>query len=180
MDELGAFWRVDNESAATTASVATLALAAGTIDVQNVTISDDAGVTDVPLDRAPRDDHFFNANKSSTGQPTYYWVNYESLSPVMSFWPVPDAAYTIKYDRYRYSQDITALSETPDVQRHWLDALAYNVAARTAEKFNPARYADNRQRYEEMKEKAKHVRVGRGPVIVSVRSFGRARRRRAS
>lgn len=75
MDELGAFWRVDNESAATTASVATLALAAGTIDVQNVTISDDAGVTDVPLDRAPRDDHFFNANKSSTGQPTYYWVN---------------------------------------------------------------------------------------------------------
>lgn len=178
-EDLSSFWRIDNESTTTTASVNTLSLASGTIDVMNVTISSDSGTTDVPLERAPREDAFHNADKSETGKPTYYWVNYESLSPVMTFWPVPDVStYVIKYDRFRYSQDITALTETTDLQRFWIDAFTYNCAMRFSEKYNVERVARNEKRYYEMVEKAKGARVGRGPIIISARSFGRARTRR--
>jgi hypothetical protein len=178
MEDISSFWKIDNESTTIAATASTLALASGTIDVVDVTISSDAGVTDVPLNRAPREDGFYVASKTTTGQPSFYWVNYESLSPVLNFWPVSDGAYTIKYNRLRHSQDAGALSETPDVQKFWTDALTYNLATRLSEEFNVARIARNEARYHEMVEKAKGARVGRGPIIISARGFGRARTRR--
>lgn len=177
-EDLSSFWRVDNESTVTVEDVATVSLAAGTIDIMNVTISDDLGVTDIPISRIAREQYFDMTTKATAGEPAMYWVNYESLAPVLTLYPVPDAVYTLKYDRLRHSQDATALSETPDIGRFWQDALAYNIAFRLAEEFNETRIARNEKRYYEMLEKAKGARIGRGPIVFEFKGFGRTGRRR--
>jgi hypothetical protein len=173
-EDLGTFWKIDNES--TTISAATLTPAIGTIDILNVSIV--VGSSDVPLSRMSREDFFHMAVKTQTGQPSMWWVNYETAAPVVTFWPVPSTTYTVKYDRLRASQDITALSETSDLERHWQDAFIYNCATRFSEKFNPERVGRNEARYRETVEKAKQTKIGRGPIIMSVRSFGTSRTRR--
>lgn len=175
-EDLSSFARQDNES--TTTSSATLTPADGTIDILNMSVSTDSGTTDIPIQRIPREDWFNLTPKTQSGTPTMYWVNYESLSPVVYFWPQPSTTITVKYDRLRYTQSVTTLAETMDLQKFWMDAMIYGAAARTAEKFNPERVARNEKRYYEMVEKAKGARIGRGNIIISARSFGRARTRR--
>jgi hypothetical protein len=175
-EDLGSFARIDNESTVTVASTATITPASGTIDIINMTVT--VSSSDIPLSRMSRDDYFNTAVKTTEGQPSMYWVNYESLSPVITLWPVPDAVYTIKYDRLRYTQSVTALSETFDLQAFWMDALNYNLAFRIAEKFNVANINRNEARFRETCEKAKQVRIGRGDLMIYGRQIGRPRRRR--
>lgn len=174
MADLSSFARQDNES--TTVSTATLTPADGTIDILRMSVVDSS--VDIPLSRMSRDDYFNMANKTQTGQPSMWWVNYESLSPVVTFWPVPDTSYQVKYDRLRYTQSVTGLAETLDLQAFWIDAMAYGAAMRTAEKFNVERVGLMKDRFREMTEMAKQTKIGRGPIIISARSFGRARTRR--
>lgn len=175
-EDLGSFARQDTETAVTVASTATITPASGTIDVLTMTIT--VNSADIPLSRMPRNDYAYMANKTQEGQPSQFWVNYESLSPVITLWPVPDAVYSLKYDRLRSSQSVTALSETLDVQRMWMDAFCYGTAARLAEKYNVSRYDHNIARYRETVEKAKQTKIGRGPVVISFRGFGTSRTRR--
>jgi hypothetical protein len=174
MADLSSFARQDNES--TTVSTATLSPASGTIDILRMTVVENS--VDIPISRMSRDDYFNMANKTQTGTPSMYWVNYESLSPVVTFWPVPDTTYTVKYDRLRYTQSVTALSETLDLQKYWIDAMVYGAAMRTAEKYSVERVPLLKGRFLEMCEKAKQTKIGRGPIIMSVRSFGTSRTRR--
>jgi hypothetical protein len=174
MADLSSFARQDNES--TTVSTATLSPASGTIDILRMSVVDSSA--DIPIARMTRDDYFAMANKTQTGQPSMWWVNYESLSPVVTFWPVPDTTYTVKYDRLRYTQSVTTLAETLDLQKYWIDAMCYGAAMRTAEKFNVERVGLMKDRFREMTEMAKQSKIGRGNIIISARSFGRSRTRR--
>ena len=86
---------------------------------------------------------------------------------------------TLYYDRVRYIEDGTALSQTADAHRLWFDVLAYGLGMRMAEKWNEPKVGLLKGRFKETKEAAGSALVPRGPVMIYGVSGQRARRRRA-
>jgi hypothetical protein len=175
------FWRVDRESTSLSAAASSLALASGTVEVNDVMILPAGETSYRPLTRVNRQDFLMLATPTSTANaPSQYYVNHDTLnSPVMVFWPIPTVAITVVYDRLRMAEDTLALSDSPDAHRLWWDALAYGLALRLAEKFKDDKVAYLNARFDMAKRLAKmSIKTG-AEVIVIGRGFGRSRRGRS-
>lgn len=174
-------YRVDRETTTISSGSSSLSLASGTIDVIDVVVQATGDTVEIPVVRTNRDDYLRLPNKTQTAtRPTQWYISHETLNaPAMVFWPVPDNTVTVKYDRLRWAQDVTAMSETLDARRNWLPVIIAGLAFSLAEKHNLERAPILGQRYMEALNKARLEMSGRGTVIMVGRGFGRSRRRRA-
>lgn len=153
-----------------------------TVDPQMMDILDmvlrRSGV-DTPMLPITRKDYLEIPDKTITGRPDRYWVNRQQDAAVLTIWPVPvNSTDIIVYNQLRRAQDIMesnatgANAETPDLHYLWLDAAAYGLGARIAEKYNPAREEKMHAKYGAAYKLASRETRERGPTTMTV-SYGR-------
>lgn len=175
-------YAIDQETATTIAGTASYALASGSIDIldERVIYNRTGETVSIPISRISQEDYLMIPDKTTQGEPSQFYVDHSVLNtPTMVLWPVPDAVYTVTYQRMRFIQDAVALSDTADVRRIWLDTLAAGLAFRLAAKFNVERAEFCEKQYAKAHAIAKMESRARSPIVIEMRGFGRARHRRA-
>lgn len=125
-----------------TQGTAAYSVNANTVMILDVYISLNQGATNqtdryiTPLSRT---NYASISNKQSQGFPTSYWLN-RLISPIITFWPVPDGGgpYTLNYYCCTQMQDANLPGgETPDIPYRWTDALVSGLAHRLARVYKP-------------------------------------------
>lgn len=121
-----------------------------TVDPSAVMILDAYLTTTIggsPIDRIiwpiSRTEYASMPNKTTQGPPTSFWFN-RLIAPTITLWPVPDAngPYTLNMYVVRTSQDaVMAGNVSLDVQKRFLDAFVWALAARLAVTYGPDRAA---------------------------------------
>lgn len=136
-------WEVIRTQATLTAGVSTINIAAKNVTILDASIVLNYGQSNesrryiTPISRTQ---YLSFANQLIEGSPTCYWFD-RTISPTVTFWPVPDSngPYTFDYFSVTQIQDANLGSgETPDVPYRWLDALVAGVAHRLARIYAPA------------------------------------------
>lgn len=101
----------------------------------------------VPTDRIiwpiSRTEYASMPNKATQGPPTSFWFD-RLIAPTVTLWPVPDAngPYTLNSYVVRTSQDsVMAGNISLDIQKRFLDAFVWDLAARLAVTYGPDRAA---------------------------------------
>lgn len=92
--------------------------------------------TEIPLARLSRDDYTNLPNKSfQSNRPLQYWLDRQSLSPVMNLWPVPNdqaETYQIVVWAQRHIMDVGSMTQEIEVPQRWYDAIVAMLAAKLA------------------------------------------------
>ncbi len=92
--------------------------------------------TEIPLARLNRDDFTNLPNKSFQSlRPLQYWLDRQSLSPVMNLWPVPNAAATVQQIvvwAHRHIMDVGTMTQEIEVPQRWYEAIVSMLAAKLA------------------------------------------------
>lgn len=86
-----------------------------------------------------RTEYLSYANQQVQGPPTVYWMD-RTISPTITFWPVPDGngPYTFDYFSVTQQQDANlAGGETPDAPYRWFDTIVAGLAHRLARIYAP-------------------------------------------
>ena len=95
--------------------------------------------TEIPLARLNRDDYTNLPNKSfQSNRPLQYWLDRQSLSPVMNLWPVPNAAATemqVVVWAHRHIMDVGTMTQEIEVPQRWYEAVVAMLAAKLAMEF---------------------------------------------
>jgi hypothetical protein len=91
---------------------------------------------EIPLARLSRDDYTNLPNKTfSSNRPLQYWLDRQSLSPVMNLWPVPNAqaeTQQIVVWCQRHIMDVGTMTQEIEVPQRWYEAIVAMLAARLA------------------------------------------------
>lgn len=111
-------------------NVYTYQLPQNVIDIDNVRIV--VNDTEVEMTRYSAYDYAMIPTKSTTGRPTTFYVDRQRDLITLYIWPVPDQAYTIKYDATRRIQDVGAYTNEIDVPVRVLPAVVAGLAYRVA------------------------------------------------
>jgi hypothetical protein len=92
--------------------------------------------SEIPLARLSRDDYTNLPNKAFlSNRPLQYWLDRQSLSPVMNLWPVPNAQAEGKQIIVwcqRHIMDVGTMTEEIEVPQRWYEAIVAMLAARLA------------------------------------------------
>lgn len=157
-------------------------LPAGVIDVQTVTLKRDG--IETPMVPISRSDYRLLHDKTLKGRPVSYFVNRRrntdaNTRPQMFYWFAGENdTDQIIVEYYMQGEDVgDAGAGTLDVPFRFQDAIAAEVAARLAEKFNPQRYRDLRATAEQFFREAAGEDTEKAALIVSVDYSARGRRR---
>lgn len=132
-------WQVEPVAFSLVAAQGTLATAAATSSVLEVTIR--SGTSDILLAPISRDQWVATPNRQQRARPTAYWVERVNPVPRLNFYPLPDIPVVGTYWRVRLPQDVGGLGNSVDAPILWSEALASGLAARLAVKFAPDRAA---------------------------------------
>jgi len=92
--------------------------------------------TEIPLARLSRDDYTNLPNKTFlSNRPLQYWLDRQSLSPVMNLWPLPNdqaEVYQIVVWCQRHIMDVGNMTQEIEVPQRWYEAIVAMLAARLA------------------------------------------------
>jgi len=92
--------------------------------------------TEIPLARLNRDDFTNLPNKQfQSDRPLQYWLDRQSLSPVMNLWPVPNAAASVMQIvvwAQRHIMDVGTMTQNIEVPQRWYEAIVSMLAAKLA------------------------------------------------
>lgn len=106
----------------------------GTISFSQVVFANTP--TEIPLGRMNRDQYTNLPNKTFTNnRPLQYWLDRQSLSPVMNLWPVPNSAAEVSQVVawvHRHIMDVGAMAQQIEVPQRWLNAIISILAQRIA------------------------------------------------
>jgi hypothetical protein len=95
--------------------------------------------TEIPLSRLNRDDYTNLPNKTFTSnRPLQYWLDRQSLSPVMNLWPVPNASAEtsqIVVWCQRHIMDVGTMTQEIEVPQRWYEAIVSMLAAKLAAEY---------------------------------------------
>ena len=95
--------------------------------------------TEIPLARLNRDDYTNLPNKTfQSNRPLQYWLDRQSLSPVMNLWPVPNAAATemqVVVWAHRHIMDVGTMTQEIEVPQRWYETIVAMLAAKLAMEF---------------------------------------------
>lgn len=95
--------------------------------------------TEIPLARLSRDDYTNLPNKAFTSnRPLQYWLDRQSLSPVMNLWPVPNAAATVMQIvvwAHRHIMDVGTMTQSIEVPQRWYETIVAMLASKLAMEF---------------------------------------------
>lgn len=120
----------EKDSFSTTATVDTYTLDANTNDVRNVHLR--VGTTDTEITRYSYGEYARLGNKSTTGRPSICYVDRQRDSTSMKLWPVPDATYSVQFEKLRKIEDVGAYTNNIDVPVRVLPAITSGLAYRLA------------------------------------------------
>jgi hypothetical protein len=132
-------WKVQRTSLALANGTAAYDLAQVTRDVkvEEFMLRDSSG-TDVALRHLVREEYQRLPNKSTTGRPTSVLVERNVANTVggkvyqggvrLTFWPIPDAAYTLIYSAEQRLQDITEDTQQIDWPIEYEEQLLFDLA----------------------------------------------------
>lgn len=106
----------------------------GTLDFSQIYLGNTP--TEIPLARLNRDDFTNLPNKSfQSNRPLQYWLDRQSLSPVMNLWPVPNSAATVQQVvvwAHRHIMDVGTMTQELEVPQRWYEAVVAMLAAKLA------------------------------------------------
>lgn len=106
----------------------------GTLDLSRLFLG--TNPTEIPLARMNRDDFTNLPNKSfQSNRPLQYWLDRQSLSPVMNLWPVPNAAATVQQIvvwAHRHIMDVGTMTQELEVPQRWYETIVAMLAAKLA------------------------------------------------
>jgi hypothetical protein len=90
---------------------------------------------DLPMELMTREEYYDLPNKSASGTPTQYYVDYQRAAVTFYTWPVLETrtTETIKYTYQRKFEDIASLNNDIDVKQEHFRALDFNLAATLAD-----------------------------------------------
>lgn len=92
--------------------------------------------TEIPLARMNQDDWTNLPNKSFQSNRTLqYWLDRQTLSPVMNLWPVPNIAAEVCQVVVwvqRYIMDVGTMTQEIEVPQRWYEAIVAGLAAKLA------------------------------------------------
>lgn len=92
--------------------------------------------TEIPLARLNRDDYTNLPNKSfQSNRPLQYWLDRQSLSPVMNLWPVPNDAATVMQVvvwAHRHIMDVGTMTQEIEVPQRWYETIVAMLSAKMA------------------------------------------------
>lgn len=92
--------------------------------------------TEIPLYRMNRDDYVNLPNKVfQSNRPIQYWLDRQTLSPVMNMWPVPNDAATVMQIvvwAARQIMDVGTMTQEVEVPQRWYLAIVTALAAALA------------------------------------------------
>jgi hypothetical protein len=92
--------------------------------------------TEIPLARMNRDDYTNLPNKAFlSNRPLQFWLDRQSLSPVMNLWPTPNdtaETYQIVVWAQRQIMDVGTMTQEVEVPQRWLEAIVAGLAAKMA------------------------------------------------
>lgn len=88
-----------------------------------------------PLVEWVRDDLLGLPNRTTSGNPTAYYVEKDIEGVTLHIWPVPAADITLKVDFLKLPDTVTDLNQTVDMPDKYHEALFTNLAVRCAGMF---------------------------------------------
>jgi len=95
--------------------------------------------TEIPLARLNRDDYTNLPNKTfQSNRPLQYWLDRQSLSPVMNLWPVPNQAAEVMQIvvwSHRHIMDVGTMTQEIEVPQRWYETIVAMLAAKLAMEF---------------------------------------------
>lgn len=178
-----ALYRNATSTSTLTVGLSSFVLPTGAWDIisNDMVMSTGSQPQEIPIARMSREDYLKLPNKTERGRPTQFYVDRSvSNTPTVVVWPVPDQSYTFRFDYMRVMQTVTQLSETMDLERLWLDAVASGLALRLAKKYNLQRVALLQGDSDESYKLARRAGSGNSQISFTFRGFGvsgRTRRR---
>lgn len=82
-----------------------------------------------------RAQYFSMPNRTTSGNPSIYYLDRQRDAAVLYLWPVPATAQTLKIDYSRIAQTITDANEALDIPQEWHETVWKNLAVECAESF---------------------------------------------
>lgn len=122
-------WTVQEQSSPVSSGLAEVTLPEDTIDILDAVWRSNHGTAqqDRVLNRMSVSEWAQTANKNVPSLPSRFWVN-RTEPPVVKLWPVPSADGLLVYWRLRNVQDGGSATNTVDVPRRFLPAMASGLA----------------------------------------------------
>lgn len=125
----GLSWKQETITVAGTANVATITVPEYVREVNGVRYVESA-TNERAMSRFERDDYMILPNKAATGAATIYHFDRNTNDSVLSVWPVPNAAFSLKLDIDRALDTVTDASETIDIPEELTETVYANLAVR--------------------------------------------------
>lgn len=123
---------VEDTTVTLTAGLAEYALASDTIDVIGDGMWKATGQTvEIPVRQVDREEWHRYPERTAQAIPIMMYVQRHAVVSLQLL-PVPADAGTIRVQRQRLLADTTDGNATPDLERHWIDYLQHELAARYA------------------------------------------------
>lgn len=102
--------------------------------VDNVWYND--GNTDIPVALIPWNEYQSTYDKDDeSNSPVYAAVDHHPTTLSLYLWPVPNTAYTIRYQYIERLKDMDTAAGNAPVPQHWLRALKYGLAAELMDEY---------------------------------------------
>lgn len=130
----GVLWKQETVDQNGDADTATIALGSFVRGVNGCRFAESA-TNERAMQRFERDDYNILPNKAASGTPTIYYVQRAEDGLVLSVWPVPTTAFTLKLDIDRKMDTVTSASETLDVPEELHETVIANLAVRMLGKY---------------------------------------------
>lgn len=94
----------------------------------------DANSIDTPMALMTRAEYYDLPQKTITGVPTTFYVDYQRASTVMYVWPLLSSVTTetVKYTYFAKQDDIDSLDDDINIRQEFFEAVGYGLADRLA------------------------------------------------
>lgn len=143
-------WRLTEGSATLVASTYSYSLSPVPHRVVSARYRDSNG-KDLPMELLTREEYYDLPNKTATGVPTQYYVDYQRSSVTLLLWQALSSVTTetIRYTYQKKFDDIDTLDDDIEVRSEHLELLTLNLAAALGPSFgkvSSAGYAEIKER----------------------------------
>lgn len=132
-------WRMTEGSVTLVASTYSYALSPVPHRVLSARYRNSSSLDSPDLQLLTREEYYRLPNKSTTGIPTQFYVDYQRSTATMYLWQalssVTTETETIQYTYLRKFEDIDSLDNDIDVDQEWLEVVGYNLAMRLGPDF---------------------------------------------
>lgn len=161
-------WTVGTTTVTVTTSVTSYTLGNENVDVLEAVVSRNG--IDLQLERISMEEYLKVPRKGQTGRPTQFAVRRERDASKVFLWPIPENnTDKIKFETFKYFEDVTRSSQTADISRRFYPCLTAGTAYFMSMKrpgVDAGRIAMIKQEYEERLMRAQEEDKERASMFV--------------